>query len=78
MFPYNNIQGRLVLNLLGEVLSIFHLSLKYSLFNGSVGTVKGDREVAQECYLNSLKVVREPFTLSAIPRPKMVEYDMKS
>lgn len=33
-------------------------------------TVKGDRAVDQECYINGLEVARETLTLVVISRPK--------
>lgn len=43
--PYNIILGMTALNLLGMVLSIIYLSLKYQLPNRRVGTVRGDQTI---------------------------------
>lgn len=39
--PYNIILPRFSLNMIGKVLSTVHLSLKYLIPNGLVGTVRG-------------------------------------
>lgn len=70
MSPYNIIFRRPVLNLLGAVHPTRHLSLKYPLFDGHVGTVKGDVAATQEYYLSNLEVAREPLTLTTIARPE--------
>lgn len=67
---YKVILGRLALNLLGVILSTRHLNLKYPLSYRHVDTVKGDRAVDQECYINGLEVAREPLTIVVISRPK--------
>lgn len=54
--PYSSILGRLTLNLVEEVLSTLHLSLKYLLPDGRVGLVSEDQHVTHECYKNNLEM----------------------
>lgn len=65
--PYKVILGKPTLNLLGEILSTLHLSLKYSLLYGCIGTVKEDHTITQESYHSNLEMTREPAVLGIIP-----------
>ena len=53
---YNIVIGRPSFNQLGALLSTKSLVMKYPLDDGGVGTIKGDRKIARECYLASLKL----------------------
>lgn len=57
--PYNAIRGWPPINLLVEVLSTLHMSLKYPLPDERVGVVHMDQEVSQKCYQNSLEMIKE-------------------
>lgn len=71
--PYNVILGTSVLNVLGNIQSIRHMSLKYPLPNGHVGTKRLDNlPIMLPKYL---KVVREPLTQVAISCPEMDDSD---
>lgn len=63
MSPYNIILGSLTINSLGAVVSTRYLTLKYLFINGKVGTIRGDQQVARECYLSSLETAREKLAL---------------
>lgn len=52
MSPYNIIMGRLIINAIRAVISTQYLNLKYPLIDGRVGTIRGDQQVARECYLS--------------------------
>jgi hypothetical protein len=53
---YNIIIGRPSFNLLGAFLSTKFLVMKYPLNDGKVGTIRGDKKIARECYHNSLRL----------------------
>ncbi|GAU21317.1 hypothetical protein TSUD_372110 [Trifolium subterraneum] len=57
---YNIITGRPTFNTLGAVMSTLYLSIKYPLYNGKVGVVKGDQVLAKKCYESSLKIRHRP------------------
>ncbi|XP_057444763.1 uncharacterized protein LOC130737008 [Lotus japonicus] len=53
--PYNVLIGRPSLNKLGAIISTRHLTVKYPLDKGGVGTLKADQVVARKCYSDSFK-----------------------
>ncbi|XP_057426237.1 uncharacterized protein LOC130719638 [Lotus japonicus] len=53
--PYNVLIGRPSLNKMGAIISTRHLTVKYPLDKGGVGTLKADQVVARKCYSDSFK-----------------------
>lgn len=53
----------LAINTLGAVVSTRYLTLKYFLLYGRVGTIRGDKKVAPECYMSILETAREELAL---------------
>ena len=51
---YNMLLGRPSLNAIKAVPSAYHLIIKFPTVHG-VGTVRGDQQVAKECYIASMK-----------------------
>lgn len=49
------IVGRPTLNKLGAVVSTLHLTMKYPLEGGGIGTIKADQPMARRCYQEILK-----------------------
>ena len=66
---YNILLGRPSLNALRVVSSAYHMVIKFPTENG-VGVVQGDRRVARECYLASIK-------RKAVKSVHMDELDMR-
>lgn len=61
--PYNVIFRWATINTLRVIVSIFYLTLKYSLSNGRVSIIRWDQQVARECYLSSMGTTREELSL---------------
>ena len=51
---YNMLLGRPSLNAIRAISSAYHMVVKFPTENG-VGMVRGDRQIARECYLASMK-----------------------
>ena len=51
---YNMLLGRPFLNAIKAILSAYHMMIKFPTVNG-VGMVRGDQQVARECYSASMK-----------------------
>jgi hypothetical protein len=66
---YNIIIGRPAFNTLEAAMSTLYLSIKYSLEDGRVGTIKGDQALARRCYESSLKITHRAFNAPDSTRP---------
>jgi len=53
---YNALLGRPSLNLLGVIVSIPHLAMKFPTEQGEVATIYADQRTARECYAASLRL----------------------
>ena len=51
---YNILLGRRFLNSIRDILSSYHMVIKFPTTNG-VGMVRGNQRTARECYLASIK-----------------------
>ena len=51
---YNMLLGRSSLNSIRAIPSAYHMVAKFPIENG-VGMVRGDQQIARECYLTSMK-----------------------
>ncbi|XP_022883202.1 uncharacterized protein LOC111399956 [Olea europaea var. sylvestris] len=51
---YNAILGRPLLNKIREIVSTFHIFMKFSSGHG-IGVVHGDQKAARQCYITSLR-----------------------
>ncbi|XP_058076315.1 uncharacterized protein LOC131224885 [Magnolia sinica] len=70
---YNAILGRPSLCLLQAVVSMYHLSMKFSTESG-VGVVKGDQQDSRRCYATVVKALTEVTTIESLdPRAKTHE-----
>ncbi|RDY00654.1 hypothetical protein CR513_16139, partial [Mucuna pruriens] len=54
---YNILIGKLTSTALEAVVSIPHLVMKFPTFDQRIVTINVDQRMAQQCYINSLKVV---------------------
>jgi len=52
---YNILLGRLSLNMLGAVISTYHLAIKFPSTSGDIVTVHVDQPTARRCYADSLR-----------------------
>jgi len=52
---YNILLGRPSLNILGAVVSTYHLAMKFSSTLGDIITVHVDQPTARKCYADSLR-----------------------
>ncbi|RDX65006.1 hypothetical protein CR513_56368, partial [Mucuna pruriens] len=62
---YNIIMGRPTLNRLKEIVSTYHLCMKYPTIEG-VGAVWADLSMAKRCYQDSLKVGQRRSTINTL------------
>jgi len=53
------ILGRLTFNTIGAIVSTKHLAMKFVSSNGKVVIIKGNQQVARQCYSASLLVPKE-------------------
>lgn len=63
MSPYNVMLGRMTINILGTVISMLYLTLKYLLLDGQVGIIRRDQQTARECYLSILETTKGELSL---------------
>ncbi|KAK2427055.1 hypothetical protein QL285_025661 [Trifolium repens] len=66
---YIIIIGRPAFTTLEAAMSTLYLSIKYSLENGKVGTIKGDQALARRCYESSLKIKHRAANTAVSTRP---------
>lgn len=50
--------GRPTFNQLDAILYTLYLCMKYSLSNGRVRVIQGNRDISRKCYVESLKLKR--------------------
>lgn len=65
--PYNIILGQPTINAIRTIISTQYLGLKYMMPGGQVGMIRGDQQITQECYKNSLATKRKSSPLLAPP-----------
>lgn len=68
--PYSIILGQPTINAIRTIISTQYLGLKYMIPGGKVGMIRGDQQITQECYKNSLATKREELTLVGAPSMK--------
>jgi len=66
---YNVLLGRPSLNTLGAVVSTPHLAMKFSSPSGDILTIHGDKRLARECYMASLRPQLPILQTNHIERP---------
>jgi len=52
---YNTLLGRPLLNMLGAVISTYHLAIKFLSTSGDIVTVHVDQPTTHKCYIDSLR-----------------------
>ncbi|RDX66533.1 hypothetical protein CR513_54684, partial [Mucuna pruriens] len=57
---YNILIDRPTLNTLGAIVFTPHLVMKFPYSDGQVVTIKANQKMAQQCYIDSLRVVTKP------------------